>query len=202
MSENENLDALIERVLAKAREEAEAMTERAEKASAREIRQAEEQAEKRLAAAEAVVREAAAQRKHSVLAEVQQEERRKLMNMREDAVETVFAAALKELGAIGDEKARRELLIKLVGEGIQALGTDAVRVRLNATEQALVRGAELPKEIDSVSITIDDETIENCGGPVVSDMAGRIVFENTFEARLGRMRDELRGQVARIVGLV
>ncbi len=202
MSENSNLDALIERVITKAREEAEAMTERAEKASAREIRQAEEQAKKRVTAAEAVVREAAKQRKHSVLAEAQQEERRTLMNVREDAVETVFAAALQELGALGDEKARRELLVKLVGEGIQALGVDAVRVRLNAMEQRLVRGGEFPKEIDGVSVTIDDETIDNSGGPVVSDVDDRVVFENTFEARLDRTRGELRGQVARILGLV
>jgi vacuolar-type H+-ATPase subunit E/Vma4 len=202
MTDNSNLDALIERVIAKAREEAEAMTERAEKAAAREIRQAEEQAAKRLAAAEAAVRDAAEQRKHSVLAEVQQEERRTLMNMREDAVETVFTAALEELGMIDDEKARCELLVALVGEGVRALGVDAVRVRLNASELALARGNEFPKEIDGVSVTFDDETIENRGGPVVSDMDGRVVFENTFEARLGRMRGELRGQVARILGLV
>jgi len=36
----------------------------------------------------------------------------------------------------------------------------------------------------------------------VSDMTGRVVFENTFEARLGSTRGELRGQVARILGLV
>ncbi len=202
MSENENLDALIERVLCRARDKAEAMTERAQKASAREIRQAEEQAAKRLASAEAAVREAAAQRKHSVLAEVQQEERRTLMNVREDAVEAVFAAALQDLATINDESARLKLLASLVGEGITALGAEAVRVRLNAAEQALARGAEFPKDIDGVSITIDDETIDTSGGPVVSDMAGRIVFENTFEARLGRNRDEWRGQVARIVGLV
>jgi len=202
MSENDNLDALIDRVLAKAREEAEAMTERAEKASAREIRQAEEQAEKRLAAAEAVVREAAAQRKHTVLAEVQQEERRTLMNRREDAVKSVFEAAVQDLAVVNDQPARRELLVTLVGEGIRTLGTDAVRVRFNAGEQALARGSEFPKEIDGVPITIDDETIDNCGGPVVSDMSGRVVFENTFEARLGRMRDVLRAQVAKILELV
>jgi len=202
MSDTNNLDALIERVLAKAREEAETMTERAEKASAREIRQAEEQAEKRLAAAEAAVRAAAAQRKHSVLAEVQQEERRTLMNMREDAVEKVFAAALQELTAVADDQSRRELLAKLVGEAIEALGADAVRIRLNAAELALVRSGEFPKQIGGVSVTIDDETIDSSGGPVVSDMTGRVVFENTFEARLGRTRGELRGQVARILGLV
>jgi V/A-type H+-transporting ATPase subunit E len=201
MDSNENLDALIERVLAKARDAATAMTERAEQAAERELGQAEEQAAKRLAAAEAVMREAALERQHAVQAEVQQEERRAVMNAREAAVESVFVAALEQLVALDDRNGRRALLIRLVGEGIEAIGTDSVRVRLNVADQAVARDEAFPKEIGGVPLTIDDETIVVSGGPVVSDAAGRVVFENTFEARLERARAGLRRQIAGMLNL-
>ncbi|MBT3295473.1 MAG: hypothetical protein HN919_01585 [Verrucomicrobia bacterium] len=201
MTDNDNLDALIERVLAKARDEAEAMTERAERAAAREVSQAEEQAAKRLAAAEAVVREAALERRRAVQAEVQQEERRAVMNARETAVEAVFASALEQLASSDDAAARRDLLVRLVGQGIEAVGSDSVRVRLNAADQAVARAAEFPKVIGEVPLTIDDEAVAVSGGPVVSDAAGRVVFENTFEARLGRSHERLRRRVAEMLGL-
>ena len=201
MDANENLDALIERVLAKARDEATTMTERAERAAERELSQAEEQAAKRLAAAEAVVREAALERQHAVKAEAHQAERRAVMNAREDAVEAVFAAALEQLTARDDADERRALLVRLIGEGIEAVGADSVRVRLNVADQAVARAAGFPKDIGGVPLTIDDETIEVSGGPVVSDAAGRVVFENTFEARLERARVTLRRRVAGMLDL-
>ena len=71
-----------------------------------------------------------------------------------------------------------------------------MRVRLNAADQTVARSAGFPKEIGGVPLTIDDETIQVSGGPVVSDAAGRVVFENTFEARLERARAGLRRQIA------
>ena len=201
MSENENLEALIERVLAKARAEAETMTERAEKAAERERGQAEEQARKRVEAAEAVVREAAQERRYSREAEVQQAERRSLMNEREEAVDAIFAAALQDLSVMADPAQRRELLVGLICEGIAVVGGDTVRVCLNAAEQALAEDPAFPKEIEGVAVAIDELPMACSGGPVVSDVAGRIVFENTFEARLERARERLRRQVARSLQL-
>jgi vacuolar-type H+-ATPase subunit E/Vma4 len=201
MSENENLDALIERVLAKAHEEAETMTERAEKAAGRELGQAEEQARMRLDAAEAVAREAVRDRLRAVKADARQTERRELMNAREDAVQAVFTDALRGMAVVEDRVARRDLLVRLVGEGIRALATERVNVRLNAAEQALVRELGFPAEIDGALVAIDDLTVEVSGGPIVTDAEGRIVFENTFEARLDRVRDALRRKVARMLGL-
>jgi len=196
MSEKENLKALIERVLAKASAEAGAATERAQKGSEREIGQAEAQARKRLAAAEAVLREAAQERRYSRQADVQQAERRALMNEREAAVAAVFGAALEALSVIGDATQRRDLLVELIGQGIAVVGSPSVRVRLNAAELALAQDPVFPQEINGAALTLDPEPLQCSGGPIVSDEAGRIVFENTFEARLERARESLRRQVA------
>ena len=141
------------------------------------------------------------ERQYAVQADVQQEERRALMNRREAAVESVFAAALEQLATSNDPTARCQLLVKLVGEGIHALGADSVRVRLNAADQAVARTPDFPAEIEGVPVTVIDEAIEVSGGPVVSDMADRVVYENTFEARLGRAREALRRTVASMLEL-
>ncbi|NQU38958.1 MAG: hypothetical protein HQ523_03310 [Lentisphaerae bacterium] len=196
MSSTDNLDALIERILSKGRKEADTLTERAQKAAEREVGQVEEQARKRAEAAEAAWREAMQERRHSREAEVRQAERRSLMNEREQAVNVVFEEALQKLSVVTDPAPRRELLVGLIRQGIRVVGGEAVCVCLNAAELALTRDPTFPKEIDGVTVSIKEEPIDCAGGPVVTDPDGRIVFENTFEARLGRARESLRRQVA------
>jgi vacuolar-type H+-ATPase subunit E/Vma4 len=65
----------------------------------------------------------------------------------------------------------------------------------------VARGGEFPKEIGGVPLTIDDATIAVSGGPVISDADGRVVFENTFEARLERAREGLRRRAAEMLDL-
>jgi V/A-type H+-transporting ATPase subunit E len=201
MDTSGNLDALVERVLERARQQAAEIVDRAGKAAEREIVRAREQCESRKQAAEAVVREAAERRKHSAHAEAEQEQRRAVMNAREAAVDDVFTEVLSSLGSIPEPGERLRLLEQLVREALRALGAPSVRVRLNQAERDLARASGFPGEIDKVTVVIDEETIETCGGPVVTDDSGRVVFENTFEARLDRMRDHLRRLVAETVRL-
>ncbi len=188
MSTSGNLDALVERVLSRAREEATSVVDRANKAAERQVHEAEAQCVARQKAAQVAADEASQQRLHSRRAGMQQEQRRAVMNAREAAVNEVFADALQTLSKIDDVQARCDLLVVFVGEGARALCVSVVSVRLNAAEQDLARTPEFPQELDGVRVTIEDETIETSGGPVVTDETGRIVFENTFEARLDRSR--------------
>jgi len=196
-----NLDALVKRVLDRARDEATAIVERGKKAAERETQRAEEERAARKQASEAALHEAAERRIYSARAEAEQDKRRAMMNAREEAVEAVFAEALQTLQQIDAPAERRALLQKLVREGIRAVGAPAVRIRVNKTERDLARDPTFPGEIDGVSITLDEQALDASGGPVVTDDSGRVVYENTFEARLERMREPLRRLVARTLHL-
>ncbi len=201
MSTSGNLDDLVERVLERARQDAASIVEIAGKAAERELRQAEELSRKAKVSAEQAMQEGIERRKHVAKAESFQNTRRAVMNARESVVEAVFAAALEDLAKIEDSDFRRKLMVALVREGVQALKVPSVRVSLNATELALVQASDFPTQLDGVSVALDTAPIETRGGPVITDDSGRIMFENTFEARLDRNRDSLRKQVAEILRL-
>lgn len=201
MDTSGNLDALVERVLQRARQEAAAIVDRGKKAAEREMARAEEQRDSRKHAAENALREAAERRERSARAEAGQEKRRAVMNARQAAVEAVFDEALRALKESAGLAERLQLLRELVREGIRAVAAPSVGVRLNAAERALACSPTFPKEIDGVSITLDGDPIETVGGPVVTDDSGRLIFENTFEARLDRMREPLRRLVAETLRL-
>ena len=201
METSGHLDALVERVLQRAREEATAIVERGGKAAERERRRAEQERDTRQQAAEAALREAAEQRAYSARAEAEQDKRRAAMNAREAAVGAVFAEALQSLQQFDVPTERRELLRELVREGIRVVGAPATRVRLNQAERELALGPDFPKDIDGVSIVLEEDALDAVGGPVVTDEAGRVIYENTFEARLERMREPLRRLVAETLHL-
>jgi V/A-type H+-transporting ATPase subunit E len=196
MSSGGDLDALVERVLSRAREEAASLVDRARKAADRQVQNAQEHCEAQRRSAQDAADEADGQRLHSVRAGLRQEQRRSEMNACEDAVNEVFADALRALSVIDDAVGRRQGLVALVREAAGALGVTAVRIRLNPAEQSLARTPEFLREFGAVQVTVEDETIETSGGPVVTDESGRMVFENTYEARLDRARDRLRSRVA------
>jgi len=201
METSGNLDGLVKRILEQAREEAAAVAERSAKAVDREVQRARQVSSGRKEAMESALRDASKRRIYSRRAEAEQERRRAAMNAREEAVESVFVEALRELKEIGDPSERRNLLEALIREGIRAVDGRSVRVRLNPTERKLLLGSDFPEEIDGVTVTIDEDCIDAAGGPIVSDDSGRVVFENTFEARLARMRESLRRLVVETLEL-
>lgn len=198
-----NLEALMEKVLEQAREKADAIVERAEKASEREISQLKEETEQRRQDQKQRLEESIQEQKRSVVAQAQQNERRRVMNEREKVIRTVFAQALDELSKINEEKERCRLLTALIKEGIESIGTQSVRVHLNAAEKELIenRGEALPEEIDNVRIIVADKTINTIGGPQVSDESERVIYDNTFEARLERDENQLRQDATKTLEL-
>lgn len=192
-----NLEGLMEKVLDQAREKADAIVARAEKASEREISQLKEKVQQRRQNQKQSLEEAIQERKRSIVAQARQDERRRIMNEREKVIRTVFARALDELSKINDKKERRRLLTAFVKEGIERIGTQSVHVHLDVAEKKLIgkQTETFLEGIDNVRITIADKTIKTIGGPQVSDESERVVYDNTFEARLERDENRLR-QVA------
>lgn len=201
MSTSGNLNALVERVLDHAEKEGALLVDRAKKAAERDVEHAEKECRERKTAAESSLSEAVERRKHMAEAEMRQEAQRALMNAREEAIDEVFAEAIRQLRAREGSGVSMDLLMGLIKEGVAAIGGSSVRIRLNAVDRKALETAGLPGEIDGVKLLLDKDPIDVSGGPVVTDEAGRIIFENTFEARLARMREELRRQVADTLGL-
>jgi V/A-type H+-transporting ATPase subunit E len=200
METSGNLRDLVDRVLARAREEAAASLDHAHKVAERELETARKEGEARKAEAEARVARTLEARRQAALAEIALQERRAALEKQERAVAEVFGEALERLRRIESAPERRALLARLIGEGVRALGSPpAVRVALNAAERGLAAGGGVPARVAGAAVSVAAIETDTAGGPLVTDETGRMMYDNTFEARLERRRPELRALVAEML---
>ncbi len=114
----------------------------------------------------------------------------------ERAVNEAFDLAAKQIsGASGApyEKA----IAGLIEEGLEVIGPRA-RVQC-ASKDRKAASAAIRKLGSRAKVTLDDEPIETIGGVVLTTPDGSVRFDNTFEARLERMKPTLRKEVAAIL---
>ncbi|MBM4148276.1 MAG: hypothetical protein FJ224_04465 [Lentisphaerae bacterium] len=198
-----NIQDLADRVVAKARAEADARLSRAHRAAEHDFRAAGDLAESRKQAAESAAAAAVENRRRSALAELALRERRAVMAEQESVVDSLFAEALRRLREHGSDDERKALLIALAGEGAATVGARAVRLRFAANDLEFVRRTGFPGELDGIAVSVEDAPLAaSAGGVQVSDEAGRVIFDNTFKARLERRKDALRSRAAESLGLL
>ena len=114
----------------------------------------------------------------------------------ERAVNEAFERATKgisESSGASYEKA----IASLIHEGLDIIGTKA-KVGC-ATKDRKIVAAAVKKLGSGAGLTMDDEPIETIGGVVLSTLDGTVRFDNTFEARLERMKPSLRKEVASVL---
>ena len=116
----------------------------------------------------------------------------------EAAVSEAFASAIQGLPKVAEAKYEKALT-QLISEGVEVIGTKAV-VSCNARDRKLVAGAVKKLSEGHVKLTLAAEPVESIGGVVLSTEDGTVRFDNTFEARLERMRPALRKDVAALLG--
>ena len=112
----------------------------------------------------------------------------------EKAVGEVFEAAVKELSDLPASRYAKSLAI-LLGEGVEVLGQN-VRVYCNAKDRKAVSSAigMLPGRQSAAHL--DEISIDTIGGVIMTSTDGAVRFDNTFEARLERMKPTLRMEVS------
>ena len=112
----------------------------------------------------------------------------------EVAVNNAFGVAAKEISQTKGASYERAM-VRLIQEGIDVIGANA-RVQCSSADRRVVLSA-LGKVEGRVSL--GDVPVETIGGVVLTTPDGSVRFDNTFEARLERMRPTLRKDVAAIL---
>ncbi|HEY6283796.1 MAG TPA: V-type ATP synthase subunit E family protein [Nitrososphaerales archaeon] len=115
----------------------------------------------------------------------------------EKAVNEVFDLATKEISSASGSSYERSIA-GLVKEGIGIIGQKA-NVQCSSKDKKAVASAIKKLEGGQTKLTFDDTPVETMGGVVLTTSDGSIRFDNTFEARLERMKPTLRKDVAGIL---
>jgi len=203
----EGTEAIKERILQDARNEAEQIIRQAEEKAKQILHEMEKRVkdsrDKRLEEGRRYVEEAAARS----LADTRVEYRRLLSEEKEKLFEEVCRIVLEGLREFSGTEKYLETLQNLVIEAGVILGGGRLLVHLNESDKARLRAKDLgriAKEIEKItqretSIEIAGSPIDSIGGAIVARRGEDVSVDNTFEERLQRIREERRADVYRIL---
>ena len=114
----------------------------------------------------------------------------------ERAVNEAFDLAAKQISAVSGAS-QEKALTTLIQEGLDVIGPRA-KVWCASKDRKAVSSA-IRKLGSRTKLSLDDREIDTMGGVILTTADGTVRFDNTFEARLERMRPTLRKAIAPIL---
>jgi V/A-type H+-transporting ATPase subunit E len=147
------------------------------------------------AASQAIQRESTALRMRLV-SQAMLEARREYLESVEKCVDTIIKEALDRIPSLKKSGEYRQALSALLREALEVVGSDEVVVECSREDQRQVRelAGELGKEL-GVKIRLSENSLDSVGGVRVIRSDGSMIYDNTVEARLERMREEIRREI-------
>jgi len=116
----------------------------------------------------------------------------------EEAVNDAFTDATKGVRKVSRDRYEK-CIGRLIKEGVEVIGPKAT-VSCNPKDKGVVTAAAGKLSKGGVALTVGQTDLGTIGGVVLTSGDGNVRFDNTFEARLERMRPELRKEVAALFG--
>ncbi len=127
------------------------------------------------------------------------EARKRIMSFREDLMREIFQALEQRLKEFRKEPEYLQFLLSSVEEGVENLSGSAFVVELNEEDQKLLEG-ELENLAVRLNVKMDMKLSTSLGGGVrIYTADRRILFDNSFSARLKRMEEDIRQEIWRAI---
>jgi len=116
----------------------------------------------------------------------------------EKAVNDVFATAVTRITGVAQSRYEK-CIARLIEEGVEAIGPE-VTVLCAAKDKQVVASIVQAMNKRGLKLKVESKDRTSAGGVVLTSGDELVRFDNTFEARLERMRPDLRKEVAAILG--
>ena len=134
--------------------------------------------------------------KRQIIGAAELDARNSQLRSLEKAVNEVFDLAAKQISTVSGTS-QEKALASLIQEGVDVIGPRA-KVSCALKDRKTVSSA-IRKLGNKAKLSLDDGEINTMGGVILTAPDGSVRFDNTFEARLERMRPILRKSVAAIL---
>lgn len=202
------LDKMTQRILSDAEKESKKVIGEAKEEAERKKSSAEKKAE---AEAEKILNEGEREAKrieHRILASARLKARQLKLDAQESLIQEAFSKAKDELIGLGrDQQKYQKILEELVKAGGIAIDGGELEVQILKKDKKFlpeVTARNLAKEIsksagNETSLKISTILGNASGGVVVQKADGSVKCDNTFEARLRRIKHSLRSKAAEIL---
>jgi V/A-type H+-transporting ATPase subunit E len=135
--------------------------------------------------------------KRQLVGTAELEVRNARLKAEEEAVNQAISAALDGLRSAQPQRYESSIT-SLIQEGLDVIGGKAV-VACSQRDRETVLSALKKLGKGDAKLTLQAEPVDTIGGVVLSSSDGSVRFDNTFEARLERMKPILRKDVAALL---
>ncbi len=135
--------------------------------------------------------------KRQIVGSAEIEARNYQLKVMEDAFTDVIDKAIERIKNL-DEERYKDAISRMLLEAYETIGKECV-VYCNKEDRSIVSSSIRKLKLSKVSLS--SEHIESSGGIIVESKDKTIRFDNTVEARMERMRQELRKEVSSILTL-
>jgi len=125
------------------------------------------------------------------------ESRNKKLTLIQEHIEKAFETAIKKIDSADRNDDYSKLIITLIEEATQALGTSDVVIYSNSKDKEITQSV-LSKFSEA---ELSSDTIDCLGGVEVKSKDGTMTFDNTIDARIERMKPLIRKEIASTFGL-
>jgi V/A-type H+/Na+-transporting ATPase subunit E len=139
--------------------------------------------------------------KRQIIGGAEMTARNKSLEIVEGNLNSAFALATQKLEASTSSPEYKAVLKRMALEGLDQVGGDKFVVTGNSRDQSLLQQVidEIMRERKGVKIERgSSRAAKSIGGVIVSSGDGYVTFDNTYEARMERLKPALRKQIAEI----
>ena len=203
MVDNESVEKIVDKIREDGEAEIRSILDKAERTAADIVDKAEKKAS---VASEGILKEAREKGETTsrrLLSSVSIEVKRAKLKRREDIINIIRASVEKELEKAREREDYPSILAALIVEAIEALEGDSFEVYVDNRDIAILKDkvfkdvkqrlSAAGREAGSiVALPLEKSSL---GGARVGIPGGKVIFDNTFEARLYRMRDRIRNLI-------
>jgi V/A-type H+/Na+-transporting ATPase subunit E len=138
--------------------------------------------------------------KRQIIGTAEMTSRNKILEIVEENLNEAFSRALDKLGESTTQLEYNRILKSLVLEGVDIVGGSNFVVSANSKDQQLLQliVEQIAHERNIKIVRSDSRVSGTVGGVIISSADGFVTFDNTYEARLERLKPELRKQIAQL----
>jgi len=121
--------------------------------------------------------------------------RNKQLVLIENAVGDAFEKAIAKIESVRNSEKYASMMKKLLEDGLHTVGGDVV-VECNAKDKTIVK--KLVSEMDRGKIKVSEEAIDCLGGLRIKSKDGSMVYDNTLDSRIERLKPLIKKDIANI----
>ncbi|MHA1839735.1 MAG: V-type ATP synthase subunit E, partial [Candidatus Ranarchaeia archaeon] len=207
MEKSAAVEKIRQRILSQAKKQAADIRMDAEERASEIMGKAKEKADIQLKTELEKRREQVQDQVRRELGQEKVELHRHLLSYRSDLVDQLFEEAMENLRSYRKKKAYKTTLRKLIEESGSKIGSDTIYIQLNRSDLEWFTDeirSKIEKAISKVtnhdvSIKVLEEPHSGIGGVIISNDDRSATIDNTLEARLERVKDEIRSDVERLL---